>query len=70
MAAKIKLTADNYIRFKMNELYEYMQAVLRTKMCPDIMKENVENRYRVLVGEGYRSDVALSMAMKENNLLA
>jgi len=47
-----------------------MEAGLKTRYAPELTKELIFNRVRVLKSEGYAEDVAFAIALREHNFPA
>jgi len=45
-----------------------LNNAVKTRFAPELTKELVFNRVRVLRGEGYTDDVAFAISLKEHNL--
>lgn len=45
-----------------------MNVALKTRFQPELTKELVFNRVRMLRSEGYADDVAFAISLKEHNL--
>jgi hypothetical protein len=59
-----------FAQVRIEENLARMNAALATRSCPEIAKELVFNRVRVLKREGYAEDVAFSISLREHNFPA
>lgn len=59
-----------YATAKINEMLSRFEAALKTRQCPNLQKELVFNRVRVLKAEGFTEDVAFAKALIENGFAA